>query len=172
MDVSKLLGGKKEKPMALDAALSLIPSMFEQYLTMLLNPGPDTEGKHLNLVSFTKLALTRKFGIKSIALKQCKAFLTTLSSQKAQENPRIRVFSDLYGLGVGSSSKDYNAEKVDFFFKRVLTHLFPDVKQVIPCFSLGKVELEKILTRSRAVFSNIRTKDSFKFLKIEREVRD
>ena len=37
---------------------------------------------------------------------------------------------------------------------------------------IDRLELEKILTRSRAVFSNIRTKDSFKFLKIEREVRD
>ena len=69
MDVAKLMGGKKEKPMAIEAALDLIPNMFEQYMVMLKNPGPDTIGKHLNLVSFTKTAMTRKYGIKSIALK-------------------------------------------------------------------------------------------------------
>jgi len=68
---------------------------------MLQNPGPDTEGKHLNLVSFTKTTFTRKFGIKTIALKQCKAFLTCLQTKKAQENPRVRFFSDLYGLPSG-----------------------------------------------------------------------
>ena len=32
MDVGKLLSGKKEKPMNLEAALKMIPDMFEQYL--------------------------------------------------------------------------------------------------------------------------------------------
>jgi len=72
---------------------------------------------------------------------------------------------------VGNNSpKDYDEEKVDFFFKKVLTNLLPDVKHVMPTFSVGEIDVDKVLVRIRTIFLNIRTKDSFKFLKIEREI--
>jgi len=83
MNVAKLLGGKKEKPMNLDAALTLIPSMFEQYLIMLLNPGPDTEGKvsasiFLKVCTLKNVLLTY---LSAIALESSQLYQVDLDAQ-------------------------------------------------------------------------------------------
>jgi hypothetical protein len=56
--------------MSIENAMTLVPSIYMEYLTMLANPGPDTIGKHLNMVTFTKNSLIRKYGLKNVAMKQ------------------------------------------------------------------------------------------------------
>ena len=128
--LKSVLGGKKEKAMSLDNAMTLIPSIYEQYLTMLENPGPDTVGKHLNLVTFTKNALIRKYGLKNVAMKQFRAFAATLQTKKALNISRLRTFASLYGLPTshGSAAKPYDPDYVDFFFKNMLCNVFLDPK--------------------------------------------
>jgi len=111
---SILGGGKEEKAMSLENGLQLIPALYEQYLVMLANPGPDTVGKHLNLVKFTQDALIRKFGIKKIAMKQFRSLGSLLTSKKAMDHPRMRVFASLVGMSmhIGEEGPGYNSSKM------------------------------------------------------------
>lgn len=130
--LSSVLGSKKEKPMSMDSGLALIPSLYEQYLTMLANPGPDTAGKHLNFITFTQSALIRKFGIKKIATKQYRTLAALMDTKKAMKHPRFRIFASLYGLAMksGGVGPGYKPDYVDFFFQKLLVNVFPGIKQV------------------------------------------
>ena len=128
---NSILGGKKEKAMSISAALELIPDFYEQYMKMIANPGPDTESQHLNFVKFVKDSLVRKFGIKQIATKQLKAFLSCLLSDKAMDECRLRVVCQLLGLPNSRFPKNsYIPEFVDFFFKTLMKNLFSDIKRI------------------------------------------
>ncbi len=180
-----MITGKKEKPMSLEAGMALIPNLYEQYLTMLANPGPDTIGKHLNVVQFTKSSLVRRFGIKQIANKQFKSFVALLGTKKALSEPRLRVFCRLFGLptdyheiekakkaGDNFPHTPYDEEFVDFFFKKALVNLVPDIKQVSAIMNskAREVDQEKILDRLEIVFDEIRRKGGFEFPKLERMI--
>ena len=77
-----------------------------------MNPGPDTEGKHLNLPLFTKKSLIRKYGVKQIAMKNLKSFIALISSKKGLGHPRIRFFADLFGLDAKGKDGIYDEDKV------------------------------------------------------------
>mmetsp|Transcript_11231 Transcript_11231/g.22976 ORF Transcript_11231/g.22976 Transcript_11231/m.22976 type:complete len:937 (+) Transcript_11231:45-2855(+) len=174
-DLSSMLGSKKEKAMSLDNGLQLIPSLYEQYLTMLANPGPDTVGKHLNFVKFTQDALIRKFGIKKIAMKQYRALAALIQSKKGLEHPRVRVFASLYGLSThaGEEGPGYKAEYIDFFFQRILPKVFANAKQVNAILGAkghSDIDLDKFLKRMEDIFPNFLKKDGFKYMVLEDKI--
>ncbi|GMI08291.1 hypothetical protein TrRE_jg12855 [Triparma retinervis] len=173
---SILGGGKKEKPLSLDNGLQLIPSLYEQYLIMLANPGPDTVGKHLNFINFTKEALVRKFGIKKIAMKQFRALAALISSKKGLEHPRIRVFATLYGLSTHANEEGtgYSPEYVDFFFHHILPNVFnggaKQVNAILGAKGHSDIDLEKFLKRMEEIFPNFLKKDGFKYMVLEDKI--
>ena len=176
--LKSVLGGKKEKPMSVDNAMLLVPSIYEQYMTMLENPGPDTEGKHLNLVTFTKNALIRKYGLKNVAMKQFRAFAACLQSKKALKLSRLRTFASLYGLPTahGAEGKAYDVSYVDFFFKQLLCNVFLGAKHCNAILAAkGRSDIDKdkfIEKRMEEIFPNFLRKDGFKYMVLERSIED
>lgn len=171
-----ILGKGKEKAMGVEAAMSLIPDIYDQYLTMLSNPGPDTIGKHLNLVTFTKNSLVRKFGIKVLAQKHLKGFVALLLTKKSKEHSRLRVFATLFGLGGdGRNVEDaapYDERNVDFFFKKLLIGLFPNIKSLEGCFKSKNrtIATDDATEKMEGIFENIQKKGGFQLPHMQREV--
>ncbi|GMH58171.1 hypothetical protein TrLO_g12544 [Triparma laevis f. longispina] len=173
--LKSVLGGKKEKPMSVENAMTLVPSIYEQYLTMLANPGPDTIGKHLNMVTFTKNSLIRKYGLKNVAMKQFRALGALLQTKKALKISRLRVFASLYGLPTvhGGEALPYSVEYVDFFFKNILEHTFLDPKHCNAILAAkGRSDLDKdqLIDRMEMIFPHFQKKDGFKFMMLEQKV--
>ena len=177
--VSSIVGkGKMEKAMSVEAAMALIPDIYSQYLSMLSNPGPDTIGKHLNLVTFTKHSLVRKFGIKSLATKQLKSFISLLLSKKTKEHARLRTFGRLLGLGPPGSTienaQPYSVKHVDFFFKFILTGLFPVSKKLegVMCSKNRLIDTDKTVEKIADIVPQIHKKGGFLLAYMERYVED
>ena len=176
-----LIGGKKEKPMSLNATMDMVPEIYEQYMVRLMNQDP---GTHLNLVKFCKDALIRKFGIKQIAMKNLRAFVACLQTKKALEIPRLKLFTNLIGMGGSSNAKKnttsddnivYDPKHVDFFFKKLLSGLFDnrqsEYRRIQSSLIAEPKEMDREAVRKKLelIFPNTVKIDAILFLRLERE---